>query len=103
MLINLYALINEATGKDQKDHGDEDVIRFKNLQSNIVVHGIVFEISRISFLRAICSFNERETKALLSAFVALPMTAITALFRIMILAIIVTYAGLVWFAILLIR
>ena len=102
MLINLYTLINESRGKNE----EESKFFFEKLQSHravVDIHGIAFILSFISFLRAECLFNERETKTILFTTIALPMTTVTIFCRIIMLVVIIAFAEPSWSAILLIR
>ena len=102
MLINLYTLINESRGKNEEN----SKFFFEKLQTHqavVDIHGIAFILSFISFLRAVCLFNERRTKTILFTTISLPMTAVTTFCRIIMLVIIIAFAEPSWSTILLIR
>ena len=86
--------------------GLEDwAIDIRELQSHtaeVNMHGLAFILSFINFVRAASLFNERETMTLLFGIVALPMTIITSLCRILILAIVIAFVEPEWTTILLI-
>ena len=102
MLINLSILINETKGI----HNEEPAIDLRRLPSkmkDLKIYGSAIFLSLLSFLRGVSIFNERETKIILFAYIALPMSVMILLCRITILAIIVTFAELIWSTILIIR
>ena len=102
MLINLSILINETKGI----HNEEPAIDLRKLPSkmkDLNFYGSAIFLPLFSFLRGVSIFNERETKIILFAYIALPMTVMILLCRITILAIIVTFAELIWSTILIIR
>ena len=86
--------------------GLEDwAIDIRELQSHtaeVNMHGLAFILSFINFVRAASLFNERETMTLLFGIVALPMTIITSLCRILLLAIVIAFVEPEWTTILLI-
>ena len=86
--------------------GLEDwAIDIRELQSHtaeVNMHGVAFILSFINFVRAASLFNERETMTLLFGIVALPMTIITSLCRILLLAIVIAFVEPEWTTILLI-
>ena len=65
------------------------------------MHGLAFLLSLINFIRGACLYNERETMTLLFGMIALPMTLLTSLCRIILLAIVISFVEPEWTTILL--
>merc|ERR1712223_943803 len=100
LIINLATTIDALRLDGREDY----VIDIKSLhehQSQVHMHGLAFALSFISFVRGACLFNERETMTLLFGLIALPMTVLTSLSRIFLLAIVITFVAPEWTAILL--
>jgi hypothetical protein len=101
MIINVSTLINQL----RVDGLEDWAIDIRELQSHtaeVNMHGLAFILSFINFVRAASLFNERETMTLLFGIVALPMTIITSLCRILLLAIVIAFVEPEWTTILLI-
>ena len=88
MIINLSTLMKYGHGFNV------DTIDIKEIQSQMAkvdLHGLAFLLSLINFVRAACLFNERKTMTVLFSIVALPMTVVTTICRIFILAVVFTF------------
>lgn len=100
MVINMSTMINQLRVDGLEDWAID--IRELNLHMEQVhMHGLAFILSFINFTRAACLFNERETMTLLFSLVALPMTLLNALCRILLLAIVIAFVEPEWTTILL--
>ncbi len=100
MIINLSTLINQMRVDGLEDY----VIDLKELRAHVgevEMHGVAFLLSFINVARGLCLFNERETMTMLFSVIALPMTMITALCRILLLSIVIAFIEPEWTIILL--
>lgn len=92
LVINIATLINQLRVDGLEDY----VIDLQSIYTHaekvdLHAHSIAFILSFVNFVRGACLFNERQTLTLLFGVVALPMTMITSLFRIILLAIVVAF------------
>ena len=101
MIINLSTLINQLR-VDGLENWAIDIRELQTHMTEVNMHGLAFILSFINFVRGACLFNERETMTLLFGIVALPMTVVTALCRIMLLAVVIAFVEPEWTTILLI-
>ena len=102
MVINLSTLMKYGHLPNEYN---EKIMNIKEIQSQMArvdFHGLAFLLSLINFVRAVCLFNERKTMTVLFGIVALPMTVVTAICRIIILAVVFTFVEPVYSMILLI-
>ena len=103
LVINIATLINQMRVDGLEDY----VIDLKAIlehadKVDLRAHSIAFLLSFMNFIRGACLFNERQTMTLLFGVVALPMTLITSLFRIILLAIVIAFVEPEWTAILIV-
>lgn len=99
MIINLSTLINQLRVDGLEDYAF-DIQELKTHMAEVTMHAPAFILSFISFVRAACLFNERETMTMLFGIVALPMTMLTTLCRVLILAIVIAFIEPEWTTIL---
>ena len=99
MIINLSTLVNQLRVDGLEDYAI-DLRELKYHTQEVHMHGLAFLLSLINFVRGACLFNERETMTLLFGLVALPMTVLTTICRIMLLAIVVAFVEPEWTTIL---
>lgn len=102
MVINIATLINQLRVDGLEDYViDLDSISEHAEKVDLTAHSIAFLLSFINFVRGACLFNERQTMTLLFGVVALPMTMVTSLFRIILLSIVTAFVEPEWSAVLL--
>ena len=88
MILNLSTLMKYGEGFDVDTI---DIKEIQNQMAKVDLHGLAFLLSLINFVRAACLFNERKTMTVLFSIVALPMTVVTTICRIFILAVVFTF------------
>ena len=88
MIINLSTLMKYG----HEVNGDTmDIKEIQIQMTKVDLHGLAFLLSLINFVRAACLFNERKTMTVLFSIVVLPMTVVTTICRIFILAVVLTF------------
>ena len=101
LVINIATLINQMRVDGLEDYVIDLKAIFEHAEKvDLHAHSIAFLLSFINFVRGACLFNERQTLTLLFGVVALPMTLLTSLFRIILLAIVCAFVEPEWIAIL---
>ena len=103
MVINLSTLMKYGHVLNKAGEFTMDIKEIQSQMAIVDFHGLAFLLSLINFVRAACLFNERKTMTVLFGIVALPMTVVTAICRIIILAVVFTFVEPEYSMILLIR
>lgn len=102
MVINVATLINQLRVDGLEDYVIDLTSIYDHAEKvDLHAHSIAFLLSFINFIRGACLYNERQTLTLLFGVVALPMTLVTSLFRIILLAIVTAFVEPEWSAVLL--